>query len=1354
MVPLVILLFAVCPAVAETLITVTTTNDVVDGGDGWTSLREAINTANAGSDDYRIVVGGSSLFLYQLSGNGDNANATGDFDINAPGRTVSIVATRGFDLWASDYATINAYSADRIFHVAAGTLVLDHLILVNGRAIDNGHGSANGYGGGVLADIGTHVTLNNVAIRTCSAQTGYTFGGGVFVFEGAEVTIEGGELTGNYVVGSDGADGMSSGESGGAGCYGSGGALYVTIGATATVNRCTITGNHVQGGRGGDGQDGVGGFSEGPGGAGGVGGAAYGAWASVASLGCLRGDAVDLANNYCAGGQGGNGGDGGASIYGNGASGGNGGAGGSVYDSPRGIYVASTTAVVSIGGYGQWTYIVGPGGTGGVAVAGPGVDGADGAAGSYDAGPLKCLNISVYRSADEAGIREAFLGDLPVYLLATNGTLLCGDITLSSSYSSYNAGLCHNFEAAVVQNPPPPYGYRRGASPPSNFSREEGMIGRSATQTGSAYLIDPMYNGPIYVSPTGGDRYPYCTWDCAAKTIEDGEMATWTITGSVVVLAATTHVVEWNVNLGGEETVRGDGNDPSKVIVRGSNAYCFGLLHPQARLEGVTVTGGQALWGGGGVLVGDGTVDRCMVTGNRATQYGGGIFVYGTGTVRNCLVFSNSCFQYGGGVALSGAGTIENCTVYGNSATLSGGGLYVETNGTIRNTIVWSNTAPDGSDWTVSAYANADYCCARPLCGAPSITSDPVFANAPSGDFRLRTDSPCIDTGLQQSWMTGASDLRARPRVTGSAPDLGAYELGYFAITAGAPNAHGTISPSGVITCPEFDDYSFSMTPSNGCDLYDVYVDGVSIGGTNAYTFENVTSEHSISVLFRNYIYVSHSGSSVRPYLDWATAARTLAEATTAVTQASLILVTNGIYTITNTIQLAGAVTVKGANGATNIALVGQPPSEILLVLANPGAVLDGLTISGGSADHPAIECLGGAIRSCTLTGNAERAVWLASGSVMSNCLVTGNGRGIDGNGSRIEHCVVAGNGLYGVMLGSSPSNNVVEHCTIVSNTGPGVYFSSYSGTLRDSVIAYNAASGGSFAGGVTGAGLIDNCVIVGNTGAVGGVYLSSGLMRNTTIADNASETCGGAFCFLGGMVNCIVYSNRNTGMTTNRNVFLYVMEGYPTTLVTHCCTTPSFGLNCVTSAPRFLDTAHADYRLAAGSPCIDAGTSYQASLNDLLGASRPLDGDSNGVAVVDIGAYEFVHPSVDTDGDGMPDAWEVPNELDATYSNAQDDDDDDGSVNLDEYICDTRPKDEDDWFRIQRIRCANTRTVGFAGSTQRVYTLYGSTNVGSGAWQVVNGCEDWRGIGTNTVLIDTNAVLRTFYRVSVSFPP
>ncbi len=65
------------------------------------------------------------------------------------------------------------------------------------------------------------------------------------------------------------------------------------------------------------------------------------------------------------------------------------------------------------------------------------------------------------------------------------------------------------------------------------------------------------------------------------------------------------------------------------------------------------------------------------------------------------------------------------------------------------------------------------------------------------------------------------------------------------------------------------------------------------------------------------------------------------------------------------------------------------------------------------------------------------------------------------------------------------------------------------------------------------------------------------------------------------------------------------------------------YGEDYVEGDPRFADPANADFHLQPGSPAVDAGSAADAPSVDFDGESRPLDGDSDGTALPDMGADE-----------------------------------------------------------------------------------------------------------------------------------
>ncbi len=74
------------------------------------------------------------------------------------------------------------------------------------------------------------------------------------------------------------------------------------------------------------------------------------------------------------------------------------------------------------------------------------------------------------------------------------------------------------------------------------------------------------------------------------------------------------------------------------------------------------------------------------------------------------------------------------------------------------------------------------------------------------------------------------------------------------------------------------------------------------------------------------------------------------------------------------------------------------------------------------------------------------------------------------------------------------------------------------------------------------------------------------------------------------------------------------------------------WGKTTLQQDPMLIDPSRHDFRLRAGSPAIDTGDESQAAFVDANGKTRPVDGNGDGKAVVDRGAYEYHRSKNGTD--------------------------------------------------------------------------------------------------------------------------
>jgi predicted outer membrane repeat protein len=146
-----------------------------------------------------------------------------------------------------------------------------------------------------------------------------------------------------------------------------------------------------------------------------------------------------------------------------------------------------------------------------------------------------------------------------------------------------------------------------------------------------------------------------------------------------------------------------DGPGANELAVSGGNtSRVFEVAAASSvTLNGLTISNGYSLEGGGILNAGRITVTGCTVSGNYATNSGGGIYNTGTLTVSDCNLFGNIAVYDGGG-GIFNAGTL---TVNGGDVSLNragaGGGIYNAGTATVGHCTLAGDDAISGDIYSV-----------------------------------------------------------------------------------------------------------------------------------------------------------------------------------------------------------------------------------------------------------------------------------------------------------------------------------------------------------------------------------------------------------------------------------------------------------------------------------------------------------------------------------------------------------------------------------------------------------------------------------------------------------------------------
>jgi CSLREA domain-containing protein len=694
--------------------------------------------------------------------------------------------------------------------------------------------------------------------------------------------------------------------------------------------------------------------------------------------------------------------------------------------------------------------------------------------------------------------------------------------------------------------------------------------------------------------------------------------------------------------------------------------------------------------GGDTSIYNDGTLTITNSTfyNNNAT-YGGVISNYGTLIISNSTFYNNNATMGGGGIYNQNDTIITNSTFSGNNGGIYGGTILTY-NGTVtlRNTIV-ANTSGENCVGTITDGGGnlvwGDTSC--PGINADPKLGSLADNGGPTQTMAVLIGSAAIDAGDDANCL--ATDQRGVTRPQGSHCDIGAYEYeGPFTppeilyakpggLTSGlceswanacelryalsnAVSGQEIWAAAGVYTPTADTDHTISFQLKSGVELYGGFAgtetnrddrdwetnitilsgdidnnDKNDDGNFIAETVDDIRGVNSSHV-----VYADHVDNTA--ILDGFTITAGYSDLVAwngggMVNEYSSPTLKNIIFIGNRAIYGGGMYNNYSNSTLTNVSFIANYANIDDPVGGGGGG-------GGGMCNNYSYLTLTDVIfvRNVSHFGGGMHNGWY-------NYPTLTNVTFEDNIGS-------LGGGLFNQW--SSPTlNNVTFIDNVADERGGGVFnwFGS-NAVLTDVVIIGNTAP---FGGGVynqtNSNPVLTNVVISGNTATYGGgiysYYHSDPMLINVTISGNSAEYGGGIFntnVSQPTIVNTIVWGN-SASVSEDEVCNNATVDGTPRVVICNDVIIPmisysdiqgsggsgagwdvQLGIDSggnIDASPLFVNAPSGDLHLQGGSPAIDSATNTGCPATDFDGTSRPQDGNNDGTATCDMGAFEYVRP-------------------------------------------------------------------------------------------------------------------------------